>query len=699
MKLLYTFILLSTVFVTFAQSIVNSSISTWKNNQKAAYTLTHDDFGMRVARGIEDYADTIAANRGIKIAFGAYVEVCDANDWKKAKEMISRGHEIMNHTYSHKCGNPNAQKWCTDNGVWFVDDFDVELDQTTVTITEETGTRPRFFIYPFDQFTQTTNNYLVNNLNYVGTRTGPYDQRASSVNPDNMQNPEYPGFWVTRPETPSSDLNNYIRDYLNNGGWGVREFHGVSDSSWGTVTVEAYRNHIDYIAAKQAKGELWVGTTTEVITYIKQRNAYTSTAKYNGKNSIEVSFNNPDFDFGNYIGARDYSSPLTINVDISNILDFKSITQNGQPISDYSVNGSQLSINAYPMDGSIFIRKPSDCKDVCFLSQSNDQLVLEGSKITLSYEVETSNDKTITEWYKNGKLISNSGLRFEIAELTPEDTGSYFVKVSNGITTKQSSPISVKIYSPDDSREPYNGFPTVLPGILEVENFDKGDAGVTYKELNGQYDPSYNPYRASEKEVDIESISDGNGYSVGYTNAGEWLEYTVNINTTGTYDLTFRVASASSRTQNSSLNLLVDGESKINDLKVPVTGGWTSWSDLKIEGISLTKGLQVIRLEFKEGDFNINHINFELDEPITFIEDNAIQKTYYTVLDEGSTSLYVLDKAQVKIISTTGQLLATTQTISSGAIDLKNSLGLAPGLYIALIEINNKVYKQKIIIN
>jgi hypothetical protein len=635
------------------------------------------------------------------MSFGAYVGVCDANDWKKAKEMIARGHEIMNHTYSHKCGNPNAAEWCTDNGTWFIDEFDFELDQTTKTITNQTGTRPRFFIYPFDQFTQTTNNYLVNTLNYVGTRTGTYDQGSSSVNPDNMQNPEFPGFWVTRPETDKTELNTFIRDYLKNGGWGVREFHGVGDNSWGSVTPVEYRDHIDYIVDKQTEGKLWIGTITEVITYIKQRNAYTSTAKYNGNNTIEVSFNNPDLDFSEYIGVRDYSSPLTINVDVSKMPNFETITQNGESITDYYIDGDQLSINVYPMDGSIYIRKPSDCEDICFFSQSNDQLVLEGNNITLSYEVETSNNVMITEWYKDGELISNDALSLEITNVEPKDTGSYFIKILNGIISKQSSPINVSIYSPVERRQPYNVLPTVLPGLIEVEEFDKGEAGVTYNEINGEFDPYpwANPYRNTEREVDIESIEDGNGYSVGYTAAGEWLEYTVNVNTTGIYDLTFRVASASSRTQNSSLSLRADGDYKISDFEVPVTGGWSVWSDLEIQGINLNKGVQILRLEFTNGDFNINNIKFELDEVVTATEDNIIEKPYYTVLDEGSTTLYVLDEARIKMISSTGQVISKTEKISSGSINLKENLGLAPGLYIALIEINNQVYKQKIIIN
>ena len=45
--------------------------------------------------------------------------------------------------------------------------------------------------------------------------------------------------------------------------------------------------------------------------------------------------------------------------------------------------------------------------------------------------------------------------------------------------------------------------------------------------------------------VDVEATSDaGGGSDVGWLSAGEWLQYTVNVGTAGTYDVTFRVASA-----------------------------------------------------------------------------------------------------------------------------------------------------------
>ena len=49
-------------------------------------------------------------------------------------------------------------------------------------------------------------------------------------------------------------------------------------------------------------------------------------------------------------------------------------------------------------------------------------------------------------------------------------------------------------------------------------------------------------YRATD--VDVTTAQDtGGGYVIGWVDGGEWVNYTVNVATAGTYDMEFRVAS------------------------------------------------------------------------------------------------------------------------------------------------------------
>jgi hypothetical protein len=140
------------------------------------------------------------------------------------------------------------------------------------------------------------------------------------------------------------------------------------------------------------------------------------------------------------------------------------------------------------------------------------------------------------------------------------------------------------------SSTPFAGTPLALPGTIQAENFDNGGAGVAYYDLSaanqgGQY---------RDTGVDIEAAADtGGGYTLGWVGAGEWLRYTVQVATAGTYDLEVRVASAGAGGR---FHIEVNGVDRTGALTVPNTGGWQTWSTLRTTGLSLSAGTQVWRV-------------------------------------------------------------------------------------------------------
>jgi hypothetical protein len=126
-----------------------------------------------------------------------------------------------------------------------------------------------------------------------------------------------------------------------------------------------------------------------------------------------------------------------------------------------------------------------------------------------------------------------------------------------------------------------------LPGAIEAENFDEGGEGVAYHDLTPANEGGQ--YRATA--VDIEAFP--GGHSVGYALAGEWLNYTVNVTTAGTYTLAVRVASNGA---GGTFHLEVNGVDRTGPLTIPNTGGWWTWTTIQKTNISFGSGQQVIRL-------------------------------------------------------------------------------------------------------
>jgi hypothetical protein len=153
-------------------------------------------------------------------------------------------------------------------------------------------------------------------------------------------------------------------------------------------------------------------------------------------------------------------------------------------------------------------------------------------------------------------------------------------------------------------KTPFNGNAVQLPGKIEAEEFDLGGEDVSYHDLEPANIP--NQFRQSEA-VDVDAINDG-GFGVTNTIAGEWLDYSVNIVTAGTYTVAIRAASASP----GRFRLQLNGTSISDDVVIPNTGGNTIWQTVTVSTTPIPSGHGVLRLLIEEGGAYLNHIEFTL---------------------------------------------------------------------------------------
>ncbi len=321
-----------------------ASFATWKDNKKAAYTIVHDDFGSYVT-GIYDHAYPIATARGIKFSFGAITSACDVLEWTKARTMIAAGHECINHSHSHKCGGFPSD--CTGSLTYGPADFPTELDLSTQLIQTNTGIRPLFFIHPYDAFTPTVINYLKNNLGYIGSRAGVGSLNTSNFT--NYMNINFYGF--DNSANAIAGLNPSVDDVIASGGYLMREFHGIADPSFASMTIATYTNHLNYVKTKIDNGSIWSATASEAITYRMQRDAYTIATVYNATaGTINVNFTNTAT-----LDTLKLRTPITVNVDLGAIIgNFTALQGLGNIIA--TRKGTVVSFNVYPHRGNVVLR-------------------------------------------------------------------------------------------------------------------------------------------------------------------------------------------------------------------------------------------------------------------------------------------------------------------------------------------------------
>jgi hypothetical protein len=113
----------------------------------------------------------------------------------------------------------------------------------------------------------------------------------------------------------------------------------------------------------------------------------------------------------------------------------------------------------------------------------------------------------------------------------------------------------------------------------------------------------------------LEKTSDISGFAnIGYTDAGDWLEYNIDVNQGGMFPLDFRIAG----TQYSGMDIYVDGEKKLSQ-NFTSTGGWQVWETFH-NTINLESGKHKLKLVATAAGFNINWI--EVGQIISSLQDN-----------------------------------------------------------------------------
>ena len=207
--------------------------------------------------------------------------------------------------------------------------------------------------------------------------------------------------------------------------------------------------------------------------------------------------------------------------------------------------------------------------------------------------------------------------------------------------------------TPPTPQQPYGDKPWEVPGKIEAENYDvpgsgRGDVS-SYSDKNAE-----NQGDAEFRDAEgVDVVKGGSGYAIGYTEAGEWLEYTVDVKTTGDYKLTVNAASGS---KTSSILFTVDGNALSDTVKIPQTD--TTWNVYKlIDGgsVKLTEGSHIIRLSITGSYVNVDWFKLESivnGEVVEISEETTGILVRHVKLDAIQTSAYdVFDLRGHKVAS------------------------------------------------
>lgn len=186
------------------------------------------------------------------------------------------------------------------------------------------------------------------------------------------------------------------------------------------------------------------------------------------------------------------------------------------------------------------------------------------------------------------------------------------------VATSYTSSIAPLEDLPEIPPGPFHGSPMPVPtngvgehsldslapnGRLWASDYDYGGEGVAYHDTGAVN--LGEAYRADEA-VDVQSS--GEGYTtVGFFEADEWLEFTIDVAVTGNYQITYRTASGSG--VGGSISFESDCVKLTGDLATPNTNGWDTYQDQTVD-VTLQAGVQKLRV-VSGGGMNLMNMDIQ----------------------------------------------------------------------------------------
>ena len=261
----------------------------------------------------------------------------------------------------------------------------------------------------------------------------------------------------------------------------------------------------------------------------------------------------------------------------------------------------------------------------------------------LSYDINSlplSSDFTVTV---NGKPVSVDSVKFD-----PTSTQGLVVWVGQQL---KSTDVILLSYQGNLLKSS-----TGLP-FAEMQSVKVFNNSPLYTPLPGTIQAEKNHVNSG---LSAETTTDtGGGQNMGYTNAGDYLDYLVYVPAGGTFWFEYRVASISGGTIE--LRLVDDPAAPvvIQTVTVPNTGGWQTWKSVAVLG-ELTEGTHTLRLYIKKAEFNINW--FKVTKQVTGLSNREGEKRMEVYPNPVKDKLFIETQGndgqtEVSIFDLSGRLL------------------------------------------
>ena len=421
-----------------------------------------------------------------------------------------------------------------------------------------------------------------------------------------------------------------------------------------------------------ANDNLWYDVYWSYLSFIDPVQAINL---YNGHPNRPVKFGESDANTYNWLhafnGAGQVDGTITANYPIAAV--FNKAGNKTYVAHNYGASAITVTYSdGYSM--SVPARTLKTNKDIdakATITASATQVPRNG---TISLTASVTGTVTQVEFYNGTTLIgTRTAAPYTVTTAAlPAGKPNFYAKAYNNTLYNVSNVVQVLV----GSQLPYGGTDWPIPGTIDAGNYDSFEGGigqdVSYFDVNSWNEAG--SFRSPEY-VDAGPTT-GEGNTVGWIEGGEWLEYTVNVASGGTYSLGIRYASGNTA-GGGPFRVEVDGVTVASNITVGFTSNnWDVWATKTVTGVSIPAGKHVIRYYFEKGGFNLGRTTFTYT-------GGGVAVTGVTM---SPTSATIVAGATQQLTATVAPANATNKNVSwtssNSAIATVNSSGLVTGVAV-----------------
>jgi len=182
---------------------------------------------------------------------------------------------------------------------------------------------------------------------------------------------------------------------------------------------------------------------------------------------------------------------------------------------------------------------------------------------------------------------------------------------------------------------------TTGTSTITVSSYDETvSASITVEVNDGDYSNDTTVRIQAEdysamSGIQTQTTTDSSGdLNVGWIDAGDYMEYSLTIDTAGDYTIAYRISSIDAE---GAVEVQVDGETVLTTT-FESTGSWDSWTT-QLDTLTLPAGDITLRLLATDDNWNINWIDLTLDETTSSSESSFDEQGYARIQAEDYSAM------------------------------------------------------------